>query len=70
MNLVHWNSLHTKKVILCFFKETLAKPGAALQTPPCFIKSALVCENFFTPPPCPNVADGAFSHKIDYVTNF
>ena len=37
-------------------KQTLAKPGAALQTPlfDSVIDSLLVCENIFTTPPRPN----------------
>ena len=35
------------------------------------INSVLVCENIFTAPPrLIMVEDGAFSHKIDYVTIF
>ena len=30
----------------------------------------MVWENIFTAPPRPLVADGAFSHKIDYVIIF
>ena len=30
----------------------------------------MVCENIFLAPPRPNVEDGAFSHKIDYVTSY
>ena len=44
-------------------------PGAALQTPLCFIHSfshsVLVCENIFTAPHALMVEDGAFSHKIE-----
>ena len=30
----------------------------------------MICENIFTAPPRPMVVNGAFSHKIDYVTVF
>ena len=30
----------------------------------------MVCENIFTAPPRPMVRNGAFSHKIDFITIF
>ena len=52
---VHQNAAGRKGFRICF-KQTRAKPGTALQTPPLLIDSFTdpLVSNSFTAPPCPN----------------